>query len=313
VTTPVCALVVNFNSGDLLRKALDGLKHQAVASTVVVDNASHDNSWQDALNRDAVQLERLETNLGFAAAVNRGLSLSQELYVLLLNADVELREGYVERLAAALDADARLAGVTGTLVLPDGSIDSTGIALTTARWASDRHRGRDLHHLSRLPTAEPFGVSGAAGLFRREALEQSGGMWEELFVYWEDTELAWRLRRRGWRFAHVPEATAIHARGSDSADATFVEAANFGNRLATVARHEGVIGLLRPPSLAVSLVVLTRLAFRHPRALRTARPFRRIRNGLSTRRTDPAAHHSTALVPHPWRSWLRSQLTGHYN
>lgn len=316
-TAPVGALIVNFNSGRLLGPALAGLARQAVHSVVVVDNASHDASWQDALNRPGVRLERLADNRGFAAGVNRGLELLKEPYVLLLNADVELAEGYVERLARALDADPALAGVTGTLALPGGSVDSTGIDLTTARWASDRSRGRDLLHLSeQSPPAEPFGVpepfgvSGAAGLFRREAIESVGGMWEELFVYWEDTELAWRLRRAGWRFAHVPAASAVHARGSDSADPTFVEAANFGNRLATVARHEGLAGLLRPPALAVTLLTLARLTVRHRHALRTARGFQRVRAGLATRRTDPRGwSHRPAFTPHPWRAWVSSQVS----
>ncbi len=311
MTTPVVALIVNFNSGALLGHALDGLSAQAIEETVVVDNASHDLSWEAARGRDGVRLERLDQNVGFAGAVNRGLALSSAPYVLFLNADVELGEGYVERLGAILDADPTRAAVTGALVLPAGGLDSTGIALSTARWATDRDRGLDP---SDATTAEPFGVSGAAGLFRREALEQVGGLWEDLFVYWEDVELAWRLRRAGWGFAVDPEALAVHQRGSDSADPTFVEAASFGNRLATVARHEGWAGLLRPGTLAVTLVVAARLALRHRRALRTSRPRASIRKGLEARRVDALEsgqnHGPIPFSPHPWVSWMSAQVSG---
>ncbi|MBW3537626.1 MAG: glycosyltransferase family 2 protein [Actinobacteria bacterium] len=306
--TPVQAVIVNFNSGALLGGALDRIRDHAVSSTLVVDNASHDLSWQDALGRPGVRLERLESNVGFAAAVNRAMSSGDEPYLLLLNADVEMEPGYVARLAEALDGDSRLAGATGTLVLPSARIDSTGITLTTARWAMDRDRGLT----SPSTRDEPFGVSGAAALMRRDALLQAGGLWEELFVYWEDTELAWRLRRAGWRFTHVPAARATHARGADLADPTFVEAADFGGRLATIARHEGWPGLLRPCALLVTLLTGTRLALRHPAALRTSRPRQRIRAGLDARRDD--AHlgllATAGFSPHPWGAWLVAQLSG---
>ena len=340
MTTPVVALIVNFNSGALLERALDGLDGQAVSEILVVDNASHDLSWQAALGRPGaglerlgpevrlerlgpeVRLERLENNVGFAAAVNHGLARTKAPYVLLLNADVDLDDGYVASLADALDGDPGLAAATGTLVLPDGLVDSTGISISTARWATDRDRGATPQENSPEEAgtperAEPFGVSGAAGLFRRSAVEPAGGLWEDLFVYWEDTELAWRLRLGGWRFALVPGARAVHQRGSDSADPTFVEAANFGNRLATVARHEGLRGLLRPSTLAVTLVTGSRLAVRHRRALRTSRPWKSVRSGLSARRSDREEARpdrpGRAPLPfesHPWAAWLSAQFSG---
>lgn len=305
--TPTVAVIVNFNSGSLLGPALDRLASQAVTSTVVVDNASHDLSWQDALGRPGVQLHRLETNRGFAGAVNFALASTDEPYVFLLNADVEMEDGYVQRLAAALDSAPRVAGATGTLVLPSGVIDSTGITLTAARCAVDRGRGTAPNS---APAEEPFGVSGAAALLRRNALAQVGGMWEELFVYWEDTEVAWRMRRAGWRFAHVPGARAVHARGSDTADPTFIEAADFGNRLATIARNEGWRGLLSPQSLIATLVSGARLVVRHRAALRTSRPHDRIRAGLAARQNDQLPGRRLILAPHPWRAWLTAQLTG---
>lgn len=310
--TPTVAVIVNFNSGSLLGPALDRLASQAVSSTVVVDNASHDLSWQDALARPNVHLHRLPTNRGFAGAVNFALSATSEPYVLLLNADVAMEEGYVAALAGALDASPRLAGATGTLVLQDGLIDSTGITLSRARCAFDRDRGQSAPISGTIPPAgvEPFGVSGAAALLRREAVDEVGGLWDELFVYWEDTELAWRLRRAGWRFAHVPAARAIHARGSDSADPTFVEAATFGGRLAAIARNEGWPGLVNPPALLATLVSGARLAVRHRAALRTSRPFQRVKAGLEARAEDHLPRTRPRLSPHPWRGWLTAQLTG---
>ena len=306
----VTAVVVNHNSGDLLRSCLEDLVRQSVDHVVVIDNASTDGSVVHA-EREGVTLVRSADNVGFAAGVNLALQHTSDPYVLLLNADVELAEGYVARLRQALDDDPRLAGATGVLTLPSGEVDSSGITVTTAHWASDRDRGRSPRDVE---TRAPFGVSGAAALLRRSALDSLGDepLWSELFVYWDDVELAWRLRRVGWDFACCLEARGVHQRGSDTAAADFVEGANFGNRLATVARHEGILGLLRPSSVAVTLVVLARLSLRHRAALRRAAPVRRVRTGLAARRSDESwpSVPGDVFAPHPWRGWLVAQLTG---
>jgi N-acetylglucosaminyl-diphospho-decaprenol L-rhamnosyltransferase len=131
-------------------------------------------------------------------------------------------------------------------------------------------------------------VTGAAAVWRREALDTIGSSpwWAWLFVYWDDTELCWRLRDRGWRFAVATSATAVHRRGSDTAAPDFVEAQALRNRVATVARHAGWKGVLAPRSLAVTLWTVVRLAVRHPRALRRARPVEALRAGLLARRAS---------------------------
>jgi GT2 family glycosyltransferase len=308
-THRVTAIIVNFNAGPLLGAALDGLATHSVDRVIVVDNASWDGSTEAAA-RPGVDLVRSTLNVGFARAVNLALARDDAPFVLLLNADVVLDDGYAQRLADVLAADDGLAGVTGVLRLPGGALDSTGIAVSTGRWAWDRDRGA---RPAEADATEPFGVSGAACLLRRAALDRLGvePLWDELFVYWEDIELAWRLRRAGWRFATVAGATAVHARGSDAAAPDFVEAAAFGGRLATVARHEGAAGLLRPAALLVTFVVMARLTVRHPRAIWRARPARRVWAGLVARRHDRAQAWPDVVpgvfTPHPWRRWFAVQ------
>ena len=59
---------------------------------------------------------------------------------------------------------------------------------------------------------EAFGPSAAAALYRREALEEVGGLDETLFAYYEDVDLAWQLGNRGWRHLYRPEVVARHER-----------------------------------------------------------------------------------------------------
>lgn len=277
--------IVLYGGGADLPACVEALRRQgdAVGRVVVIDNASPDDSAARAEAIGGLEVVRNSRNVGYAAAMNEALAHTDAPYLLSLNADCVLEGGYVDACVAALDADRGLAAVTGVLRLADGRIDSTGVTLDGAYRAADRDR----HATTPSPEA-PFGVSGAAALWRREALEVLGASpwWEWLFVYWDDVELCWRLGDRGWRFACVAGASASHRRGSDSADADFIEGQSLRNRLATIARHAGWRGLLSPRAALFSAATLARLALRHPQALRRARPVAAVRAGLAQRRDD---------------------------
>jgi hypothetical protein len=121
-------VIVNWNSGPRLRACLESLPKDS--AIVVVDNASTDDSIQQAKDSGvpATFIENA-SNRGLAAALNQGIAATSSEYVLLLNPDVRVTPGAVERLEAVLDRYPR-AGVSG-----DTSTRST------CRGRS-RHRGR---------------------------------------------------------------------------------------------------------------------------------------------------------------------------
>jgi GT2 family glycosyltransferase len=305
--------MVTYNAAADLRGSVDALRAQGdrVGRVLVIDNASSDGTAAVATGLAGVDVIANPTNVGYAAAMNQALVHTNAPYLLSLNADALLEPGYVDALVARLEADPRLGGATGLLLRPGGTVDSTGIALTRAYWASERNDGADPAAVT--GDGPPFGVSGAAALWRRAMLDELGPdpWWDWLFVYWDDVELCWRARRRAWAFAFVPAARATHRRGAAAGEPTFTEGQSLRNRLATVARHRGWPGLLAPGSLAVTGLTVGRLAIRHPAALRRAHPIEAIRAGLHTRGADDASPTTVgraALAPHPWRAWLRHQL-----
>lgn len=272
--------IVTYGGGADLAACVAAIRKQgdAIGRVVVVDNASPDDTAERAAAVDRVEVVRNQTNVGYAAAMNQAYGITNAAYLLSLNADCVLADGYVDACVSVLEDRHDVAAVTGVLRLPDGRIDSTGITLSAAFRASDRDR-----HAAEPSLGDPFGVSGAASLWRRAALEAVGPepWWEWLFVYWDDVELAWRLRERGWSFACATAATAQHRRGSDTAAPDFVEAQSLRNRLATISRHRGWPGLLSPSSAASTLMTVARLALRHPNALRRAQPIAAVRAGLA--------------------------------
>jgi len=166
----------------------------------------------------ADQVLSFPSPLGFAAAVNAGIAAVKAPLLLLLNDDAELLPGWLPVLLDALDADSRLVAVQGVdLAGVDGAVSGCGLGWN--RWWQAVQLGAG----GRPPSGaarEVFGVSAAAALYRRSALDAaalpSGSFDGALDTYYEDVELAARLRHRGGRAAVVPAAQALHAGGGSA-------------------------------------------------------------------------------------------------
>jgi len=197
----------------------------ATCETILVDNASCDGSQEVARRLSpAVRLLALPENVGFAAAMNAGIEATTGRYVLAVNPDCRLEPDFAAVLARRLDradaadvgsASGRLLRADGPELSPDGRLDSTGIYFTAAGRHFDRGAGEPA--AGRYESeGEVFGASGAAGFYRRSALESakiSTGYFDaDYFLYREDADLAWRLRNLGWRSLYVPSAVAYHRR-----------------------------------------------------------------------------------------------------
>lgn len=214
------------DAGDLPTSLGSALAQRGVTcETLLVDNASEDASRETAAGLGpSVRILALPENVGFAAAMNAGIDASAGRYVLALNPDCRLEPDFAAILARRLDAagfadvgsaSGRLLRGDGPSLIPNGVLDSTGIYFT----ASGRHfdRGAGEPAAGRyLEEREIIGPSGAAGFYRRAALESArittGYFDADFFLYREDADLAWRLRKLGWRSLYVPSAVAIHRR-----------------------------------------------------------------------------------------------------
>jgi len=225
--TDVSIIVVAYNVSTDLRLCLGSVLAQRGVETevVVVDNASTDDSAavsQAAGSR--VRLLSLPENRGFAAAMNAGIDATRGRYVLSLNPDCRLEPDFSAILARALDAQPRAGSASGRILratgpdlAPTGRLDSTGIVFTS----TGRHfdRGSEEPAAGRyLQREEVAGTTGAAGFYRRSALESariSTGYFDaDFFLYREDADLAWRLSLLDWTCIYVPEAIAYHRRAN---------------------------------------------------------------------------------------------------
>jgi GT2 family glycosyltransferase len=155
-------------------------------------------------------------NRGYSAAVNAGTRAGDGEVVVVLNNDVECDPDFLERLVAPLEADPRL-GMTAPVLLRPGreKVDGAGLVADTTLAAWPRLQGRPVSE-ARADDGLHAGPSGAAGAFRREALEAIGGFDERIFLYGEDLDAVLRVRAAGWEAALVPEAVAVHVGGAST-------------------------------------------------------------------------------------------------
>jgi GT2 family glycosyltransferase len=136
-------------------------------------------------------------------------------------------------------------------------LDTTGLQVKRSRRSLDRGAG-EADESQYDAATEVFGVSAAAALYRREALEdvRLGNEFfdDDFFAYKEDVDLAWRLQRRGWSSRYVPNAVAYHHRGvqgdtrSDARIAfqrrhhsRFVNGYSYSNHLAMLVKNESAL------------------------------------------------------------------------
>jgi len=205
------AIVPTLGRSPLLVPCLEALRHDGhEIEIIVVDQGERPVDLPAGL---ADRVLRPGRNLGFAGGTNQGIAAASGRFVATVNDDVLIAPGWSAALLAALEADPRAAAAQGVNLLLDQPdlIDGCGIAWN--RWWQAVQIG---HGMPAPPVAdgvrEIFGVSATAAVFRRAALTDSSPPFDpRLLSYYEDVELAGRLRAAGWRALLVPAARARHA------------------------------------------------------------------------------------------------------
>lgn len=289
----VLACVISYETAGHLPAVLATLAEQdgVDLDVVVVDNASADGSAAAAREAGARTVANPD-NRGYAGAANQGLALAAAAgaeALLLLNPDVRLARGHVAALAQVLEEHPRAASVQGKLWRfgPGRVLDTTGHRAFVTRLFRNRGEGEVDSGQHDRP-GEVFGVSGACALYRRASLEDiavGGEAFDpDLFAFFEDVDVDWRLRLRGWEAHYEPAATARHERGGAGVRrSAVVEELNWANRLLVVLKNDDPAALARrlPAVAGTTLLKTAELGFTVPPAL--------LRGGRRLARLLPAA------------------------
>ena len=244
----VVAVVATYNALPWIEQCLASL---AGTNTVVVDNASSDDTVSFVRDRfpDVRVVE--QENLGLAAGWKRGLEESSpSRWALILNADAWLVGDALARLVAVGDAHPKVAVVGPKLLNPDGSLQRSVRGFPTLwRLATEYLYLRKLAPRTELLNAfygagfdhaserEVECLMGACLLVRRAAIDEVGEPDESFFLFSEEVDWLYRFAQAGWQTLFTPEATCVHVGGAAHGGRLFRE--NLRGQLRFFHKHHG--------------------------------------------------------------------------
>jgi GT2 family glycosyltransferase len=220
--TELSVVVVNFCQWKNTARLVRQLRRSAAVRTgsvaiQVVDNGSPPHRLAARVMRGrGASVRHFDHNLGFAAAVNRGCRLTTGPWVLLLNPDITVPDGFLDAVLGTVRADAAPdAGVVGFRLLNrDGSPQpSAGPFPTFARTLAGLFfpRARRKCRTNRGPARRRVEwATGGCLLVRRACFEQLGGLDESFFLYYEDADFCRRAAAAGWGVWFDPTLAVTH-------------------------------------------------------------------------------------------------------
>lgn len=258
-------VIVSFNTKKLLTECLDSVVAETSEvdyEVIVVDNASSDGSQQAAKaykkkvkkggKRGGLRRFRVienKQNVGFAKANNQGIKKSEGRYILLLNSDTKLTSDVLSEMVSWMDKHDK-AGVSSCALLnTDGSLQGTGGYFPTLIRVFSWMTIQDIPFVDYL--IKPFHpmksksfskgvkfykekkqldwVTGAFFLVKKEVVEKVGVFDEDYFMYVEEVDYCYRIKKAGWQIWYLPQWNILHYGGASGT-----------SQLSVLAEFEGI-------------------------------------------------------------------------
>jgi hypothetical protein len=240
IAPQVSIIIVNWNSSDYVKKCLQSIYRLTEGlqfEVIVVDSASYDGCGEMlAQEFPGVLFVQSPENVGFAKSNNLGARRAKGRDLLLLNPDTELRENSLRILADRLGSLSKAGAVGCRLANADGSLQTSCVqafpTVLNQFLDSELFRGLfprwSIWGTAPLHSSEPLpaeAVSGACIMVKREVFDRVGGFSSHYFMYGEDLDLCFKIRRAGYGVYHVPETTIVHFGGGSTRQSV----SNFSN------------------------------------------------------------------------------------
>lgn len=234
-------IVVSFNTKKLLQQCLDSVFKRTKGinfEVIVIDNASEDGSVEvvkrfNKSKNQKIKIKLIENrkNLGFAKANNQGMKLARGKYILLLNSDTILKENSLKKMIDWMEEHEKVGVSSCQLVYEDGGLQRTGGYFPSllrvfnwmfflddlplikevmrsfhphesgTGWLSSRYFQRQ--------HAQDW-VTGAFLLTREKVINKVGALDEEFFMYVEEVEFCYRVKKAGWQVVYAPITKIVH-------------------------------------------------------------------------------------------------------
>jgi len=227
-------IIVNYNVKYFLENTIHSVKKTVSDLSyeiIVVDNASKDKSKEYITSRfNDITYIYNEANVGFARANNQGLKIAKGDYILILNPDTIVKERTIRLLIDHLKENPKTGLVTCKIIGPEGNIDTSSHRSFPTAWNSFCHisglaklfsnskyfSSYNLLYIDDDLVSEVDAVSGSFMLFRRKVIDDGTYMPEDYFMYGEDIDFCYEIKKKGYSIEYVPIGEIIHFRGQSS-------------------------------------------------------------------------------------------------
>ncbi|NOY57320.1 MAG: glycosyltransferase [Calditrichaeota bacterium] len=266
-------IIVSYNVREFLEQALVSIKkavENISCEIFVVDNASSDGS-PDIIARKFpdVRLIKNNENLGFAKANNQAIRTSRGRYVCIINPDTIVQENTFSRVIEFFENNAKVGAVGCKILNPDGTLQLacrrsyptpwvafTKIVGLARLFPKSKIFGRyNLTFLDPEKTAKVEALSGSFMVVRRETIDQVGMLDESFFMYGEDLDWCFRIRKGGWEIYYLPTTQIVHFKGESSKKSPFEQRRLFYEAMHLfVKKHFGTGKALMPSWLLIVAV-----------------------------------------------------------
>ncbi len=230
-------IIISFNTKSITKECLKKLKNNFKKypidyEVIVVDNGSQDGSVEMLKNIEKkwsnLKLIIFKKNLGFGKGNNLGLKKATGRYILYLNSDAMVDDLDFNDLINLMDKYPDIGALTVKVVLPTGDIDPASHRGFPTLWRSFTYfsglekiffkvpilnkifGGYHLVHLNINEVHEIEAGTGAFLLVRKEILDKIGGFDEDYFAYGEDIEMAWQIKKLGYKILYYPLWQVLH-------------------------------------------------------------------------------------------------------
>jgi len=213
----IFVIVLNYNGKDVIKKCLSSVFKSDYPNfeVVVVDNNSQDGSFETAkLNFSKASFIKNEENLGFAAGNNIGIRFALERmadYVFLLNNDAEIESDSLAKLVEVAETEEKI-GIVSPVIF-NGENKQVWFSGGKIKWLKMKSL-----HSHRIETKDSYRsdfASGCAMLVKAGVFKEIGLFDEDFFLYWEDTDLSFRVRKAGFKIVIVTASWVYHFERSE--------------------------------------------------------------------------------------------------
>lgn len=231
----ISVIIVNYNVRELVDNCISSVIKAGSGrywlEIFMVDNNSIDGSAEHIRTKyPDVKVIENEQNIGFSKANNIALRQATGKYTLILNPDTLLEENTFTKMIGFCERHPGAGAVTSKLILANGKLDSAcrrsfptpGVAIPRMLGLSKMFPGSkvfakyNLTYLDENDTYEVDAICGAFMFIPTEVFGKSGLFDEDYFMYGEDLDLCFQIRKAGYRIYYYPEVTTIHFKGEST-------------------------------------------------------------------------------------------------